>query len=274
VSFSRDAHVIPAAFGNRSLFSLEECNECNEHIGGPLENDLATFLSLPRAVSRLPKRKGHPKIQHPGEAAYVQSNRDANTVYVFQPTADEGIRVDDDGEGVLRLKIKMPSYRPANVAKALGRMLLFGLERDFPGFDRLRSWVCGEVTWYPIPLIALHFPGTGYSVVGIMAHRCAHSPGRTILRITFRYSSFLIVMPVPMDEWSLPSGIRLLNYPTPYMKALLENTSAFLVRDDAVEAAGTATAEISYRDRRVVDGSEIKPGQNGGDWGTRESTPQ
>src|SRR6266536_124856 len=49
-TFHKDAHVIPAAFGNRTLFSHEECDKCNLNMGSALEDDLAKFLSLPRAI--------------------------------------------------------------------------------------------------------------------------------------------------------------------------------------------------------------------------------
>jgi len=40
-TFRSDAHIIPAAFGNRSLLSYEECDDCNQQIGSRLEDDLA-----------------------------------------------------------------------------------------------------------------------------------------------------------------------------------------------------------------------------------------
>jgi hypothetical protein len=252
-TFRQLAHVIPAAFGNRSLFSFEECDDCNLKLGSPLEDDLAKFLSLPRAISRLPGRKGTPKIRHPHQAAYVQSNRDKNLVYTYLPTEDQSVQVEDDGKGTLRLTIVTPTHRPTNVAKALGRMLLFGLDPQEAGFDRLRSWVRGEVDWYPIPLVILHFPGAGYNKAGLMADRYTQSPGRSVIRVGFMYSSFLTTMPIPMDDWSLPSGLKLLHYPSPFLQPLLSNTSVFLIKDEGVEQGGTAEALITYRDRREVD---------------------
>jgi hypothetical protein len=221
-------------------------------MGSSLEDDLSKLLSLPRAISRLPARKGTPKIRHPNERAYVQSNRATNFVHVYQPLDNESVRVEDDGNGTLRLTLDIPKYRPVNVARALGRMLLFVVNAHEPGYDRVRSWVRGEIDWFPIPLVTLNFPSAGFNRVQLMVHRYTRSPSRNILRITFLYSSFLITMPVPMDEWSLPEGLEMVNYPAPYQASLLANTSVLWVRDNEPDEGGTSEVVMSYGQRRKI----------------------
>jgi hypothetical protein len=252
-TFRNDAHVIPAAFGNRSLFSLEECDKCNSSIGSPLEDDLAKFLSLPRAISRLPARNGTAKIRHPNQAGYVKGDHVENRVLIHQPRDDEGVHVEDDGNGILRLTVDTPAYRPANVARALGRMLLFTLDATETGFDGVLSWVRREVDWFPIPMAVLHFPSAGFDGVSLMVHRYTRAQNRRVFRVGFLYSSFLTVVPIPMDQWSLPSGLELLNYPPPPHDAVfLENTSVFMLTHNRLEKAGSAEAVLTYSRRDQV----------------------
>ena len=53
VTFRKEAHIIPNSFGNRRLFSNEECDTCNEKFGKTLDNDIAAMLAADRALSRL-----------------------------------------------------------------------------------------------------------------------------------------------------------------------------------------------------------------------------
>jgi hypothetical protein len=132
-TFRREAHVIPAALGNRVLLSYEECDECNEKVGSPLEDDLAKFLGIPRAVCGIPSRQGMPKIRHPNEEAFIQSNREGSRIEIYQPHDQESIVTEDKGDGNLVLTATVPKFRPLNVARALGRMTLFDLPRSTPG---------------------------------------------------------------------------------------------------------------------------------------------
>ena len=53
VSFKKPAHIIPAALGNKLLFSLVECDECNQKFGDTLENDLCNDIYAIRAFTIL-----------------------------------------------------------------------------------------------------------------------------------------------------------------------------------------------------------------------------
>jgi hypothetical protein len=58
-------------------------------------------------------------------------------------------------------------------------------------------------------------------------------------------------MPIPTDEWSLPDGLQLLNYPPPYQNVLRENTSLFMVKNNEIERAGRGEAVISYESTKT-----------------------
>jgi len=43
-TFRKDSHLIPAALGNRTFFSNEECDACNDTYGRRDDNELAKML--------------------------------------------------------------------------------------------------------------------------------------------------------------------------------------------------------------------------------------
>src|SRR5689334_14940912 len=55
-AFSESAHTIPAAFGNRHHFTLEECNECN-HENEYLDDVFAQYLAADRVMVGARKRE-------------------------------------------------------------------------------------------------------------------------------------------------------------------------------------------------------------------------
>jgi hypothetical protein len=57
VSFSADAHAISNLLGNRSLFSPNECNDCNRRYGQKYEDHLGKWSNLARALAQIPGKK-------------------------------------------------------------------------------------------------------------------------------------------------------------------------------------------------------------------------
>ncbi|MEN8904530.1 MAG: HNH endonuclease [Clostridiales bacterium] len=47
VTFRKEAHVIPAALGNKTLLNYNECDNCNK-LAGKLESELINYLQLER----------------------------------------------------------------------------------------------------------------------------------------------------------------------------------------------------------------------------------
>lgn len=251
-SFRSDSHVIPAAFGNRSLFSYEECDDCNQR-GSTLEDDLAKFLALPRVISRLPARRGTPKLRHPNQKAHVASDGAANRVQVYECTDEEGIHVEDDGDGVLRLTVATPKYRPVNLARALGRMLLFGMDSTEVGFDRILRWVRGDVDWFPIPITVLTIPKTETRNVSVMVHRYTKSPERSILRVGFVYTWFMVLVPIPLDHWNVPENVEFLNTRLLHHTGLSDCAFQLLVVDDAPDSTAEQCVTVTYGQRTKVE---------------------
>lgn len=57
VSFRNDAHAVSNLLGNKSLFSPNECNECNRMYGQKYEDHLGKWSNLVRALAQIPGKK-------------------------------------------------------------------------------------------------------------------------------------------------------------------------------------------------------------------------
>ncbi len=55
--FKNDAHAVSNLLGNKSLFSLNECNDCNKMLGQKYEDQLGKWSNLARAIAQVPGKK-------------------------------------------------------------------------------------------------------------------------------------------------------------------------------------------------------------------------
>ncbi len=70
VSFSKDAHTISESLGNKSIFTIDECDRCNEDLGRDIEQDLVIYLSPMRTFMSIKGKNGLPKIKDESFALY------------------------------------------------------------------------------------------------------------------------------------------------------------------------------------------------------------
>ena len=149
-TFRKDAHVIPAAFGNRDLFSYEECDDCNARAGERFENELVNSLAPIRALLGPRSRKGHVTHKHGGASgkSLVRGTRGNTLVQVHDDDPSVKYEIIDDHS--FRVAIKGPKYRPMRVAKSLGRMAFFAMsDEQRQAVPWLRSWLDGSLAWNP-----------------------------------------------------------------------------------------------------------------------------
>lgn len=138
VTFSKDAHLVPAFVGNKTLFSRYECDDCNERFS-QFEDDLAKMTMGDRAISQVPKRKGFTPLKPQGKkSSFV---RDGAGVVIKQYT-DEGVFTLDRENSQMVITYDTQPFRPLGVYKALAK-IAYGLlpEEDLPNFEELRLWL-------------------------------------------------------------------------------------------------------------------------------------
>ena len=82
--FRHDAHAIPHLLGNRTLFTREECDQCNLFFGSTIENDLGNWTKPTRTFSRIKGKNGVPTLKN-------EKGRLANRVR-RKSTPDDAVR--------------------------------------------------------------------------------------------------------------------------------------------------------------------------------------
>ena len=141
VTFSKDAHLVPAFVGNKTLFSRYGCDGCNERFS-KFEDGLAKMTMGDRAISQVPKRKGFTPLKPQGKkSSFV---REATRVVIKQ-YLDEGVFTIDKENSQLVISYDTQPYRPLGVYKALAKMA-YGLlpKVELSNFEELRLWLLEE----------------------------------------------------------------------------------------------------------------------------------
>lgn len=248
-SFSSDAHVIPAAFGNRSLFSLEECNEHNNGFS-KIETDLADFLTLMRAVARIRTRKGSFKYRRGNDRSYIEGRPDDNRLMLELYDGESSLQLEDLGEGEALLRMTVPPSNPVNACKALARMAYFCLpEEDRARNGHIKSWLRGEANYLPV-FHQIFLPGTGQRLIALRIYR-AHSEqaGISPYLVEFDYGSVVLFLPLPGPDLQRPSRTVLPDVPhSPFPPHVPHYTTLTCVRDERTQRH-VEEIKISYRSK-------------------------
>lgn len=152
-TYKKDAHIIPQGLGNRSLQTWEECDACNEHVGGPLEDALIKSLALVRALCPVRSKAGKAVSHRPGAKAFV-ANRDIDgerRAQVLLAEDDPAIQVQRDAtRKTVTYTAQLQPFSPLAAMRALGRMGYLALPSGLlPRYDHLRRWIRGEVDYLP-----------------------------------------------------------------------------------------------------------------------------
>ncbi len=197
--FRGDSHIIPAGLGNRRLYSLEECSECNDPWGSDLEDHLAKYLFLTRAVARIRKRKGGVKYKRaPDSKSSVSSTPDDNRVRVEIEAADDSVKMEDIGNNTVLLTAKGQPYSPMKAAKALCRLGLFVLdEADHAKCSHVARWLRDEAQYKPY-FIRAFVPGPGRRLVRLRVYRrIGDDISVAPFVVHLSYSSVDLIFPFP-----------------------------------------------------------------------------
>jgi len=112
VTFKKKAHAISRGLGNISIFCLDECDECNEHFGTTIENDLMTFLNVQR-MSVVNKA-----LEVPYENLKLKND---GNITVIENISETIVEHEDFAELTLEPKEK---FIPKNLYKALCKVAL------------------------------------------------------------------------------------------------------------------------------------------------------
>lgn len=197
VTFKQKSHVIPASFGNRWLFSAEECDECNRQYGKKYENDLAAMFSGQRILGRIPKRKSHPKIRIPDKKSFMEINKNNIAISIEDNEHDFGFKQLNDN--TLSLTVPVPPYYPVNAIKSIAHTLWLVLDKKRrTKYGDILGWINNETEISAVNYIEGLNPGPGDGILSFLVwEKIKEHEDLTNMIVKFHFSNTFIVWELP-----------------------------------------------------------------------------
>ena len=199
VLFRKDAHLILEGFGNKRLFTYDECDQCNGKFGSTYENDLCNMLFAYRVFGRVAKKgTGTPKLKIRESGSFIGGGQRGEPVQVVLAELDDSIKVEfkDDHE----VSITMPaiSYRPVGAIKAIAKMVWQLLPSDRRNeYDDIRKWIQDEIPFFPFEYHTIFIPD-GFTRVGLAMWRKVGNDDRLSSLVSIFYFFNTVIV------WSMP----------------------------------------------------------------------
>jgi hypothetical protein len=202
VSFKKDAHVLPAALGNKRLFNYCECDICNEYLFSVYENELVNLLQIDRIWIRGRPRKGYPKFKHAKSESYMTSIPGTNKVSIHSMESENEYEIEDLGDNIIKFKINKPlSYSLALICKALAHMAWSVLpEYQRSKYPYIQKWLQKELIILPLYLDKAFIQG--YGMANVILEVWESSSDQTLdypLVIRFTYGFSILTFYIPKD---------------------------------------------------------------------------
>jgi hypothetical protein len=139
VTFLKEAHALPEMVGNKTLFSLHECDACNELFGRTIEYHFGRWTGFQRTTSAVTGKNGVPQYQSKdGNVQWDVGAEGANIVF----KGDIGpVKVDVEGRKVT-ISGEVQPYIPRFAYKCLVKMALSVMpEEDVAHFAYAFPWL-------------------------------------------------------------------------------------------------------------------------------------
>ncbi|WP_214686089.1 MULTISPECIES: HNH endonuclease [unclassified Exiguobacterium] len=219
-TFKKDAHIIPAALGNRSLFHYEECDNCNEHLFSRFENDLINYLQFDRILLRGKQRKGEPKYRYGKDKSYVKSDSRQNLVFFNLEEEEKTVEViqKKDNEITIRFN-KVPSYSLVGIYKAIFHMgwgLISDEERN--EFKGIFEWLNDADVNSPLYMDSIFILEGGRNLVGIEVWKdedILNNSFPYIFRLSYGHRIITIYVPLEFRNFQKPAWFDQFSFAAP-----------------------------------------------------------
>lgn len=219
-NFKKEAHVIPAALGNRSLTNWNECDSCNEDIFSVCEDDLVNYLALERILIRGRKRNGNPKYKQSNGNSYITSAPGTNQVKIeIDPQDVQFVKFENlDTDQARMTFFNLPPYSYVNICKSLVHMGWSVMENEWEElrkkFDYVYLWLKGECDIFPLYMDEAFIPGGGLSNVILEVLESQEKLADDFpfaFRLSYGHKVITFYLPSTNEIESKPKGIAHLN---------------------------------------------------------------
>ena len=147
VAFRKDAHAIPEFLGNKSIFTRNECDECNQKLAHSVEDHLAKWFGPIRTVCQMPGERGFPKYKASDGSARVERGKEGLHFELIDHAAYGKVQDHLSGVGPVDLPLSMPTerYIPIAAAKCLVKVACcLAPPEDVPYLRHTISWVTSQ----------------------------------------------------------------------------------------------------------------------------------
>lgn len=193
--FSKVAHAIPEALGNKNLILADECDECNEFFGNDIEPNLIEHLDIYRAFLGVKGKNGTPTISYKNGKIL---NKDGMMVVVAEKI---------DGTPEQGLKVNLSSskkFTPIKLYKSLCKITLSTIdEHEVSRLSTTLRWLrYGEAPSRGVPKIAANVIHSGFSKHPQITNYIRKSDDTSLPHIVseFRIGSFVYVYIIPFSD--------------------------------------------------------------------------
>lgn len=251
VSFKLEAHAIPEALGNKTLFSAYECDACNELFGHGIENDLGNWSKPARTLTRIRGKKGVPTLKKGSSGGWrIQAGPVGLEITAYE---DDPIVTVDEAAKKVTFRLRRDPYTPVAVLKAFAKIGLTILpEEEIRHFGHALQWIRetdhAKLRWkFPIFYTFQPGPLPNDLLVAFILRRKpdAENVPYAFLVLSYGNEVFQIMIPTPERDRALPQAqITLVQFP--------------VVSDLAYKAADTPSrADIDLCGHQIIKGETV-----------------
>lgn len=171
VSFRNEAHVVPEAFGDRNLLTLNECDGCNAGFGAGPENELAKWQQVDRSIGNvvakgraISKHKLRPGLTHPASLEH-----DGKVLKVKLSSEDDSIVAAHPDPTTLTMSFMTPAFKPVSATKALAKAIFLALPVNRRhDYEHVRRWLMSEDEAAISKVTEIFMPGQPFACPGIV----------------------------------------------------------------------------------------------------------
>jgi hypothetical protein len=140
VSFQQQAHAIPEALGNKTLFTSYECDSCNQKFGRGIENDLGNWSKPMRTLGLISGKSGIPALK--GKSPREWRVEGTQEGLHLKHHSEDVVATVDDVKKTMTLSLPRDSYTPRSVFKAFTKIgLALVPSGDTPLYAETFSWI-------------------------------------------------------------------------------------------------------------------------------------
>lgn len=131
-AFKKRAHSIPEFLGNKTVFTLDECDDCNDFFGRKIEPDLKRFIG-PSVFHNLKGKKGWPTSEAEG-GLKIRSTEQHRLIDIISSKELKGDK--------LSFVIKGQKFSGLKVYKGLVKILISIMPTEYLSeFEVVSDWV-------------------------------------------------------------------------------------------------------------------------------------